>query len=245
MDSATSGGVRAPRSSPAGFRIAASAGHAAFLEQCAHRRPARPRGHEPDVGHAALQDRFERLFVVVPLRDDDRREIRAARDALPQDRLERLERNHRHTERRGLLLDVATLAAIHRAHHVVAHAARQPRQRLGNGRGAHDHEPSRLDERLDVDVDRAFRDARHRDDHVLRRSTGRIARVRSNRHQPAAPRRQGVERLLPDDLARARAADEPLHAAVGEDDRTIAEVRRHRRAPRDDGGQGKRLPFAA
>ena len=87
-------------------------------------------------------------------------------------------------------------------------------------------------------------DARHRDDHMLAGRCDGIARVRSNRHQAAAPRLQGVERLLPDDLARARAADEPLHAAVGEHDRAIAEVRRHRRAPRHDGRHGERLPFA-
>ena len=57
-------------------------------------------------------------------------------------------------------------------------------------------------------------------------------------------RRERFERLLPDDLARARAADEPFHAAVGEDDRVIAEVRRHRRAPGHDRRHGERLPFA-
>ena len=73
---------------------------------------------------------------------------------------------------------------------------------------------------------------------------GGVAGVRPNRHQTAAPRRQGLERLLPDDLARARAADEAFHAAVGEDDRAIAQMRRHRRAPRHDRRHGERLAFA-
>ena len=59
---------------------------------------------------------------------------------------------------------------------------------LGDRRGADDDEPARLHERLDVDVDGAFRDAGHRDDHMLAGRRGCIARVRSNRHQAAAPR---------------------------------------------------------
>ena len=71
-----------------------------------------------------------------------------------------------------------------------------------------------------------------------------IARFGSNRHQTAVSGPQRFERLLPDDIARARAADEPLHAAVGEDDRVIAEVRRHRGAAADDRRHGERPPFA-
>ena len=54
-------------------------------------------------------------------------------------------------------------------------------------------------------------------------------------------RAHGSQRLLPHDLTGAGAADEPFHAAVGEDDRAIPEVCRHRRAACDDGGHGEGL----
>ena len=53
---------------------------------------------------------------------------------------------------------------------------------------------------------------------------------------------EALQRLLPDDLARARSADESFHAAVGMDDRAIAEMRRDWRAAADDGCRRKGLP---
>ena len=94
----------------------------------------------------------------MPLRDDNRREIGAAR-VVPQERLERVERDHRHTERRGLLLDIATLVSLDRraprrssccAPAVSAtrrRASRPPRRAVAAGRMARRRRRSRLPRR--------------------------------------------------------------------------------------------------
>ena len=117
------------------------------------------------------------------------------------------------------------------------------RERIGDRRRADHDEDARLNEGLDVHVHCSFRCARHRHHDMLGGRLDRVARVRPNRHQAAVPCPQRLERLLPDDLARARAADEPFHAAVGEHDRAVAEVRRDRRAAGHDRRHGERLPF--
>ena len=137
------------------------------------------------------------------------------------------------------------LTTIDNAYDVVVHAHRQTCQRFGNRRRANDNEPSRRHERLDVDVNCSLRGTHHRNDDMFTGRRTRLVGVRSNRHQPAGTGRQGVERLLADDFARARAADEPLHAPIRKHDCTIAEVRRHRGTTRHDRGQGKALPFTS
>jgi hypothetical protein len=177
------------------------------------------------------------------LRRDDGCQVGASRDTLPEDRIERLEADDLHAERGSRWFDVVLLTRVYDAHDVVVHAAGQTSQRIGNGRGADHHESARRHEGLDVDVDGPFGDARHRNHDLFGRRPGGLARVRPNRHQARAPVPQRFERLLPDDLARARAADESFHAAVGVHDRAVAEMRRYGRATRDDRRDRERLPF--
>src|SRR5262245_13392411 len=58
------------------------------------------------------------------------------------------------------------------------------------------------------------------------------------------PGTENLERLHPDDLTRTRPADESFHAAIGEHDRAVAEVRRDRGLPGDDRRRGERLAIA-
>ena len=203
---------------------------------CARRRARRrARRH--------LRIDLERLLVVVPLRRDDGGAQSAA--GRPADIASSASSgSDRHAERRGFLLDVALLAAIDDAHDVVVHAARQPRQRTrqpASRRQRRAVAPGRTARRR-----RRWRLPRRRSSgrRHARRSSARLARVRPNRHQAAA-RAASASSACCRMISREQAP--PTKPSMRPSAKTIARSPRCAdtgRAPRHDGGNGERLPFA-
>ena len=79
IDSATSAGVRAPMSSPAGVssRLEQLLGDALGAQLLDHRRAALPARHEAHVADARLEPRAQRRHLVVAVGRHDEREVPA------------------------------------------------------------------------------------------------------------------------------------------------------------------------
>ena len=90
--------------------------------------------------------------------------------------------------------------------------------------------------RLDVDVNGTFGGAPHGHQDGFAESGGFGIGIGAgaNLHQPRTSARDGFERVATHDVARARAADKTLYPSVGEDQRTVSEMRADRRATLDD-----------
>ncbi len=127
---------------------------------------------------------------------------------------------------------------------VVVKARRSPGQRIGHRRHADDDQLVRRNERLDVHVYCPLGHTGHRDDDVFGVVHVRGGSIRADRDETGSAGAQRIERLPADDFARTGAADEAVHAAVCENDRTITEVGRHRSATSDHGRRGKGLSFS-
>ena len=181
IDSATSGGVRAPRSRPAGFRIVRTPGTPRLRARRAPSRHAcatRPGRRTA----AALQNRRR----APPRRSAPaRRRPRPGRIRRPGERIERVEIDHLHAERRRLRLDVAPLAASTTRDDLVVHAARQPRQRVGDRRRADDDEAAAPARTVRRTRPRLLPTRRSSGPRHARRSSRRLARIGPNRHQAA------------------------------------------------------------
>ena len=178
--------------------------HPAVGEILLHPAAALARRDEPDVGGANPQDRLERLLVVVPLRCHDSRGLASS---LFHHGLERLERRDDESHGSRRLLQVALLVGLDDANDVVVEGQGRARQCVGDRGRPDDHQTTRTNARLHVHIHGPLRDTHHRYDHVFRVRTVRGGGVGPDRHEPCVTKVKAFERLLPDDLPRARAAD--------------------------------------
>ena len=178
------------------------AAHAAAFEKRPHRRATFPRRDEADVGHAALQDDLERLLVVVALRGDDGRHVGAVTSM------------HRSSDSSGATV---TPSAPTRRRDRAARS-RRPRGRP-RSRGS---SPCASGRRRPVSCQppraawrgtngSTYTSTAPSDTQVIGTTTCSGSRLTGlggigpDRHQAGVPRPHRFERLLPDDLARARA----------------------------------------
>jgi len=178
------------------------------------------------------------------LRGDDDRAVTGMGRSPTQHLVEAVERGDPGADASRIVLDVPLLVAVDHAHRVVAHRPRDPGNRVGYRCRTDDDDGARPDDRLHVDVHGSLRGAGHRHHHPIRSRLRRLARIGANRDQPRDTGPEHLQALLADDLARARPADEAVHPTVGKDNGAVTEMRRDRRPPRHDGGDGKGLAQA-